>query len=127
MDNNTNEKSLVQINNKGIFSKIKLFFKNIFSKNKSQNTIVKENITNTDNQNDNKKEQFIEDIKKIEDKDTILLKLQKDFREGKIKEEDLSEEQSIALCQLYDKQIAELKKSNEMKKQKILTYKKNNG
>ena len=33
MKENTEEKSLVQVNRNGIFNKIKMFFKNLFSKN----------------------------------------------------------------------------------------------
>ena len=33
MKENTQEKSLVQVNRNGIFNKIKMFFKNLFSKN----------------------------------------------------------------------------------------------
>ena len=48
-----------------------------------------------------------------------LLKLQKQYRSGEIKEEELTQEQVNSLCALYDKQIANLKKSNEIRKQKL--------
>ena len=61
-------------------------------------------------------------IRNIEDEETKLLKLQKQYRSGEIKEEDLTEEQVNSLCLLYDNQIARLKKSNEIRKKKILDY-----
>lgn len=71
-----------------------------------------------------KDNKFMEEIKKIEDEETLILKLQKQYRNGKIKEEELTEEQINSLCKLYDKQITNLKKSNEVRKQKILEYRK---
>lgn len=43
----------------------------------------------------------------------------------KIKGEELTEEQINALSELYDKQIAKLKETNSIMKQKILEYRKN--
>ena len=64
----------------------------------------------------------MEEIKKVEDEETILVKLQKKYRNGEIKEDDLSSEQVNSLCKLYDKQISNLKKSNEIRKQKLLEH-----
>lgn len=122
MKENTDEKSLIKINENSIFYKIKQFFKNLFSKNKPAVTDVP--VTGNNRSNENKKNTLMEDIKKIEDEETFLLKLQKKYRSGEIKEEELTEEQVISLCKLYDRQIANLKKSNEIKKQKILEYRK---
>lgn len=72
--------------------------------------------------NDNEKNKFMERIKNIEDEEILLLRLQNKFRGREIKEEELSNEQINSLCALYDKQIANLKKSNEMRKQTILEY-----
>ena len=72
--------------------------------------------------NDNEKNKFMEKIKNIEDEEILLLRLQNKFRGREIKEEELSNEQINSLCALYDKQIANLKKSNEMRKQTILKY-----
>ena len=52
-----------------------------------------------------------------------LLKLQKDFRSGKIKEEDIPQEQLEKLKKLYNIQIEFLEKSIECDKQKILKMK----
>lgn len=123
MKENTNEKSLVKINENSIFYKIKQFFKKIFYKKETINNITVE-TNKVILPNDNKKNKFMEEIKNIEDEETLLLKLQKKFRSGEIKEEELTEEQVESLCELYDKQIANLRKSNEIRKQKLLEYRK---
>lgn len=121
MKENTDEKSLVRINENSIFYKIKQFFKSLFYKRESiNNTIVETNKVILPNEN--KKNKFMEEIKNIEDEETLLLKLQKKFRSGEIKEEELSNEQINLLCALYDRQIANLKKSNEIRKQRLLEY-----
>ena len=125
MKENTQEKSLVQVNENSIFYKIKKFFINLFHKNTEfqSNVVVEENISNNI-ENETKKSAFIESIKNIEDEETKLLKLQKQYRSGEIKEEELTQEQVNSLCVLYDSQIARLKKSNAIRKQKILEYRK---
>ena len=123
MKENTQEKSLVQVNENGIFYKIKKFFKNLFNRNANTTNnyaILKE--TESLVANENKKNSFMESIKNIEDEETKLLKLQKQYRSGEIKEEELTQEQVNSLCALYDKQIANLKKSNDIRKQKLLEY-----
>ena len=123
MEENTQEKSLVQINENSIFYKIKKFFKNLFNKNKDTiyNYAVIEETNNLVG-NENKKNSFMDSIKNIENEETKLLKLQKQYRSGEIKEEELTEEQVNSLCALYDKQIENLRKSNEIRKQKLLEY-----
>ena len=122
MKENTQEKSLVQVNENGIFYKIKSFFKNLFNRNNNTTNyaIVKEDKSIVESENT--KNAFMESVKNIEDEETKLLKLQKQYRSGEIKEEELTQEQVRSLCALYDKQIANLKKSNEIRKQKLLEY-----
>lgn len=122
MKENTQEKSLVQVNENGIFYKIKSFFKNLFNRNNTANNyaIVKEDKSIVESENT--KNTFMESIKNIENEETKLLKLQKQYRSGEIKEEELTQEQVNSLCALYDKQIANLKKSNDIRKQKLLEY-----
>lgn len=126
MEKNTQEKSLVQVNENSIFYKIKRFFKNLFNKNvdTTDNYVAIEDNNNSV-ESENKKNSFMESIRNIEDEETKLLKLQKQYRSGEIKEEELTEEQINSLCNLYDKQIANLKKSNNMRKKKLLEYRKN--
>ena len=66
-------------------------------------------------------------VKKTEDENTQLLDLQRRYRKGEIGDNDLTEEQIEALCDLYDRQIISLKKSIEAKQQQITEYKKANG
>lgn len=123
MKENTQEKSLVQVNENSIFYKIKRFFKNLFNKSKDtadNYSVIEE--TNSFAENENKKSSFMEYIKNIEDEETKLLNLQKQYRSGEIKEEELTEEQVNSLCALYDKQIEQLRKSNQIRKQKLLEY-----
>ena len=121
MKENTDEKSLIKINENSIFYKIKQFFKGLFYKKEPI-----DNITVETNKvilpDENRKNKFMEEIKKIEDGETLLLKIQKKYRSGEIKEEELSDEQVNSLCALYDKQIANLKKSNKIRKQRLLEY-----
>ncbi len=123
MKENTQEKSLVQVNENSIFYKIKSFFRNLFHKQKEVENIISVERNSVDNVTE-KKSAFIENLKNIKDEETILLKLQQQYRNGEIKEEDLTEEQKKSLYDLYDKQIANLKKSNEFRKNKILQYRK---
>ncbi|MCL2383025.1 MAG: hypothetical protein FWC79_02460 [Oscillospiraceae bacterium] len=124
MKEDTKEKTLVSINENSMFYKIKVFFKDLFKRNNDSTHIV--NSSNTSNvikESENTKNVFMENIKNIEDEETKLLKLQKQYRAGEIQEEDLTIEQTNSLCALFDKQIATLKKSNEMRRQRILDYK----
>lgn len=122
MKENTRDKSLVQVNEKSIFYKIKKFFRGLFYKVNSNVESINVAETNTINNQESKKDSFMESIKNIEDEETKLLKLQKQYRSGEIKEEELTQEQVNLLCALYDKQIANLKKSNDIRKQKLLEY-----
>lgn len=123
MKENTQEKSLVQVHENVIFYRIKRFFKNLFNKNTTTNNnyaIAKEDKSIVESENT--KNTFMESVKNIENEETKLLKLQKQYRSGEIKEDELTQEQVSSLCALYDKQIANLKKSNEIRKQKLLEY-----
>lgn len=124
MKENTQEKSLVQVNENSIFYKIKSFFRNLFRRNKfvSEVNAIENNTENIATERENTKNSFMEAIRNIEDEETKLLKLQKQYDNGEIKEEDLTQEQYISLCNLYDKQIVDLRKSNEIRKQKLLEY-----
>lgn len=122
MRENTDEKLLLSINENSIFYKIKQFFRYLFHKNKFTGNAVTTELRSNDTADVEKRNTFMEEIKKVEDEETILLKLQKKYRSGETKEEELTEEQVNSLCKLYDKQIANLKKSNEIRKQKLLEY-----
>ena len=102
-----------------IFSRIVEFFKNIFANE------IDANIQQTDNyfqsSQHNSKNSFVENIK-ISSMDEIIA-LQQDYKSGKIKEEDLTEEQYNSLIKLYDEQIDTYKTSISMKKVQLKGYK----
>lgn len=125
MKKNSQEKRLITVNENSIFYKIKTFFKNLFNpRKKVENVLRVEEAVNIKSENQNNIYSFIESIRNIENEETKLLKLQQQYRRGEIKEETLTKEQVNALCSLYDKQIANLRKSNEIRKKNLLEYKK---
>lgn len=118
MRESTQEKGLVKINENSIFYKIKKFFRNLFSR--KENNI--EPVLNIEIKEENNKNSFMEDIKNIENEETKLLKLQKQYHSGKITEKDLTDEQLKDLTNLYKKQNEEIRKSNAIREQKLLEY-----
>ena len=124
METNTKEKSLIKANDNNVFNKIKNFFSKLFQK--SNNSISSSEINKSQNdngyantENDVQRNAFVESLKVEESEESKLLALQNKYRNGEIKEEDMTPEQVSALCKLYDKQISELKQSNELKRRKI--------
>lgn len=69
---------------------------------------------------------FWKSVKTVENDETKLLKLQQEYRQGKIKESQLTNAQVEALCKLYDEQIKTLKETNTKRKEKLLAYRKKN-
>lgn len=124
MKENTREKSLIKVNENSIFHKIKSFIRKLFHKDKEKENDISIEATSNDSilKNENIKSTFTESMKVVKDDNSILLELQKKYRSGEIKEEDLTKEEKNSLCALYDKQIANLKKSNEIRKTRILQY-----
>ncbi len=115
------EKSLIKVNEYSILFKIKKFFYKIFKKEQDKCYTIYVNDNKVEK--DIKKEQFKKYIKNIENEETKLIKLQELYRNGEIKEEQLTHIQIKSLCDLYDKQIEKLQKSNEYRKQRILQEK----
>ena len=121
MRKNLEEKSLIIVNEKNIFHKIKMFLINLFAR---KNTIIDkkhlETIETNENQfNNNQNKIFLDYIKNIENF-YIIIK----YENNEISENQLSKEQIGTLIDLYNKQINELRKSNEIRKQKLLQYRK---
>lgn len=116
---------LIEVNRNRIFYKIKIFFHGIFYKNNSNiNNVYYSKTDDLTSETQERKNAFIQQVRKIEDEDTKLLKLQKQYRNGEIKEEELSGEQIKSLCELYDKQIASLKRINEIRRKELKKCKK---
>ena len=121
MGENTQEKNLIEKEEKiNLFGKIKNFFKNLFGK---KQVFVEENEEIEEVTVDEPINDFRESIKMTEAEEAQLLDLQKRYRRGEIAENDLTEEQIDALCDLYDKQIEEIKQSIKLKEEKIAEYK----
>lgn len=125
MGKHLDEKSLMVVNKKSIFHKIKAFFVKLFRRdtihqNESQVEAIK---TNEIQSNIKQKNDFIETIRNIENDETRLLKLQKQFDNGEIDRSQLSKEQILKLTELYKKQINDLKESNEKRINKIRQHK----
>lgn len=66
--------------------------------------------------------EFEKYVKTIENDETRLLKLQKQYENGQIQEKDLTVNQVNQLSELYDYQIRKLKIENEARKQKLLVF-----
>lgn len=112
MKDNTNEKNLVVIKKKNIFSKILDFFNSVFSKDKEKTQSSDIDDIKYKKENVVKKNNFviIDDIEK---------KFQ-DFRRGYIKEEDLTEEEKRQLTLKYQERIKKEQEEIEYFKKKIL-------
>lgn len=117
-------RQLIKSNNEGIFNKLKRYFNKLFNKDYNKEKEIKE-ITEVgiNTLNKDKELKFLKSVKNIQDKE--LLELQNQYHIGKIKTEDLTDKQILALCELYDRQIADLEKSNKMRKNKLLKYREN--
>lgn len=125
----TEEKKLIEFDENNFFYKIRKHFSNVYYKirklfyeNKEKTNINIQNLEK--NKVDSSKLDFIRNIKNIENEENRLLELQVEYSTGKIKEEDLTQKQIRELYALYDNQIEQLKKSNEIRKKRILEYKK---
>lgn len=120
MEKHLEDKSLIAVNENSIFYKIKSFFLRLFRRD---NNIVNEPqitpINNNNVQSDKRKDVFMESIRNVEDEETKLLKLQKQFDNGEIDKSQLSKKQIADLTTLYKKQINDLEQSNERRINKI--------
>ena len=123
MKDNQSGNWMVVVKEEGFFGKIKGFFKKIFRKNKfveAQSTQpveqIKEEPKIEKTENEPRKTVIstgLQNIKVDISEETRILQLQKQVREGKITEADLSDEDIIKVKRLYEKQIAEIKKRIE--------------
>ena len=117
MEKNSKEKSLVNNDQISFFSKIKNFFKNLFKK--SDIPTVEDVPDEVSNLYEKEKDAFIARLRQIDNEEILLLKLQKKYHNKEITEDQLTDNRIESLCKLYDKQIADLKKSNTLRFQKL--------
>lgn len=125
MEKHLEEKSLIAVNEKSLFYRIKTFFLRLF---KGKETVKIEPQIETVKINEIQintiqKNSFMESIRNIENDETRLLKLQKQFDNGEIDKSQLSKEQVADLTALYKKQISDLEQSNNSRMKKILQHK----
>lgn len=116
MKENTQEKNLIEKNPKSIFAKIKNLFKRILNRKEADINIEGNENCSVEVKENN---EFKEYIKISENEESQLLELQRKYRNGEIAQDDLTNDQIDALCNLYDKQIAELKIAIENTKKQI--------
>lgn len=107
MRENNEEKGLIKIHT-GIIGRIRNFFqKLLFGKEK---ILIEANINTSNNEND-----FKENIQiKQDDEEKRILKLQQDFKQGIIEEEDIPEDDYTNLLKLYDEQNEKIRQEIEM-------------
>lgn len=108
------EKSLINKENENIFKKIRNFFRSLFHKN--------EEDTNANESIDIKQETTTSIIDEFKDKQTIV-KLQQDYENGKIAEEDMDENDKQKLLELYKEQIKTLNDNINEYKSSLNSYK----
>lgn len=123
MNDNTQEKNLIEKSEENIFAKIKSFLKKFFRKKELEtSSIVDENIE----MEMEKSNAFRDTLKDFENVENNVFELQRRYRKGEIADSDLTQEQINKLCQLYDSQIADLKRNIISKEQQLAKYKNNN-
>lgn len=106
------------------WNKIKQFFAKLFGVGK-KDSMLPEGIEKTDIKSKLEKEEFrVSLVISTEPQDSYIVKLQQDFEDGKIKEEDMSKEDRNKLRELYNEQIETIKKSIKLYKDKIIRLKK---
>ena len=113
------EKALVKVNKKNIFYRIRDIFSNLFRKKNTENIVEEKRENSSEGNHDST---VMKNIKGIDQKKINLLDLQKKYKAGEIKEEEMTEDQIAELCKLYDVQNEQLRKSNEYRKQKLAEY-----
>ena len=120
MNDNTQEKNLIERKENNVFEKIKNFFRNLFGKKEEVNNIVDEDLE----MEMEKSIDFRESLKNFEVDNNNIYELKRRYHNDEISEDDLTQEQINQLCQLYDSQIADLKKTIAAKEQMLENYKK---
>lgn len=115
-----NNKSLI-VSKQSFFSKIKSFFKNIFEKDEFNEPVYNDatmyNYEENKNE-DTRKRAFEDNIRVRPDYEKEkLLKMQRDYEAGLIKEEDMTEEQVSGIEKLYKEQISKLR--NDYREYKV--------
>ena len=97
-------------------SKIKNFFRNLFAKKE----LKQDNIVEIKTTHNIVKNKFKENVEIKQDEETMkIINLQKEYKAGNIKEEDMTDDEHKKLIELYKKQNEELIEKINTKKYKI--------
>lgn len=108
-------KKNIIIYEESFFSKIRRFFLGLFKKKNTKD--IKDNFQN---QSNTEKNDFMKKIEIKPDEDELKIKnLQKKYKLGEIKEEDMTDEEHAKLIELYKKQNEDIIKIIENKKNSI--------
>ena len=96
-------------------SKIKNFFRNLFAKKEVKQDNIESKTTHNIVKN-----KFKENVEIKQDEETMkIINLQKEYKAGNIKEEDMTDDEHKKLIELYKKQNEELIEKINTKKYKI--------
>ena len=80
MKENAEVKSLIKVNEKSLFYRIKNFFKNLLKREPKESLLQTENTVAVSEKDNEKRNAFMESITNIENEETKLLKLQKKYK-----------------------------------------------
>lgn len=107
-----------------MLNKIKEFFRKLFKVNNQQYIEApKKEIQSINETNIQKKSDFKSQMLIVDEQEEKALSLQRNYKEGLIEEENLSEEDFDLLYSLYEKQIEKTKQSIERYKNRIIAVK----
>lgn len=108
-------KDIIKYEEQGFFSKIRSFFSNLFKKKNFNNV-----QPNLEEQGNEKQNCFRKNIEiKSDDDELKIIDLQKQYKAGEIKEEDMTDDEHKKLIELYKKQNYNLKNKIETKRYNI--------
>ena len=122
MEKNNNKKSLFK-ENKNIFYKIKNIFLIIFMKVKLKDGNIRKNPISMEIKENNSKSDFYDTLKATINEKKDVLFLQKQYKKGNLKANEMTKEEYENIEELYKKQIEELENQINNKKLKLANNK----
>lgn len=121
MKETSDNKSLVKLKD-NIFSKTKKFFLRLLKYDiKKDYADIEEVIPNNQTDKSDDKNEFINQLKEMENSDTNAFNLQTKYENGDLKVSDMSEDEYSKIEDLYNRQIENLTNQIKIKKAKLST------
>ena len=121
MKENSENKSLIEVNN-NIFFKIRNWFANLFGfKPKSVQKTIDVSNSNMDINEPSAKDNFLNSLKTSGNDDINIFNLQRKYENGQLKVSDMSEDEYSKIEDLYTRQIENLTNQIKIKKAKLST------